>query len=242
MKVEIWSDIGCPFCYIGKRRFEAALERFAHQQDVEVVYRSFELDPRAPRDVPHDVYDMLAGKYGMSREQAKAMNVNVGEQAKSVGLDFQFDTIILTNTFDAHRLIHFAAEHGKMKEMAERLFRAYFTDSLHVGDRAVLAGLAAEVGLDEQAAASMLAGDGYAEQVAANEREAARLGIRGVPYFVIDRRYAVSGAQPEEVFLGALNKAWSEKQPLTVLSPDAGEAGGEACADGSCAVPPPKQG
>jgi predicted DsbA family dithiol-disulfide isomerase len=210
MKVEIWSDVMCPFCYIGKRRFEAALQQFPNKDDIEVVYRSFELDPNAKRDVNQDVHDMLASKYGMSREEAKAKNDEVAGQAKDLGLTYNFDNMILTNTFDSHRLMHFAASYGKMQEMTERLFKAYFTDSKHIGDHETLAALAAEVGLDKNEAAKMLAGDEYTKEVRADETEAGQLGIRGVPFFVINRKYAISGAQPVEVFLEALQKAWDE--------------------------------
>lgn len=210
MKVEIWSDYICPFCYIGKRKFEAALEQFPHREHVEVVYRSFELDPNSERNVEFDIHDLLANKYGMSRDKAKEMSDNVGAQAKSVGLDYKFDTMIVTNTFDAHRLTHFAAKHGKMHEMAERLLKAYFTDSKHIGDRETLADLAEEIGLDRGEAAAALAGDEYAQQVRNDEREAGELGIRGVPFFVINRKYGISGAQPTEVFRNALNQAWDE--------------------------------
>ncbi|EXX90245.1 protein-disulfide isomerase, partial [Paenibacillus darwinianus] len=234
MKVEIWSDYMCPFCYIGKRKFEAALECFAGKRDVEVIYRSFELDPNAERNVQHNVHDLLASKYGMSREQAMSMNGDVGRQAQEVGLAYRFDTMILTNTFDAHRLSHFAAAQGKAHEMTERLLKAYFIDSKHIGDHETLTELAAEVSLDKQAAAEMLAGGDYAVDVRFDEQEAARFGIRGVPFFVINRKYAVSGAQPSEVFLQALQKAWEEKEPLTILNDPADGADGAldaACAD-----------
>jgi predicted DsbA family dithiol-disulfide isomerase len=210
MKVEIWSDFACPFCYIGKRRFEAALEQFANKDEVEVVYRSFELDPYMEKNVPYDVHDMLSAKYGMSREQAKALNDDVARQAKAVGLLYHFDTLILTNTFDAHRLTHFAAKYGKEGEVAEFLFKAYFTDSKHIGDPETLVKIAVEVGLDREEAASMLAGTQYTDEVRADEREAESLGIRGVPFYVINRKYAVSGAQPSEVFLEVLQKVWNE--------------------------------
>lgn len=237
MKVEIWSDFVCPFCYIGKRRFEAALEQFAHKNEIEVVYRSFELDPNAKRDYNHDVHDMLASKYGMSREQAKAMNDDVAGQAEAVGLTYYFDSMIITNTFDAHRLAHFAAQYGKMNEMTERLLKAYFTDCKHIGDHETLAALAAEIGLDKNEAAKMLAGDQYTKEVRADEQEAVNLGIRGVPFFVINNKYAISGAQPSEVFLGALQKAWSEERPLIILSDPDSNAADAVCADGVCAPP-----
>ncbi|MFD1957498.1 DsbA family oxidoreductase [Paenibacillus thailandensis] len=232
MKVEIWSDYICPFCYIGKRRFEAALARFEHKEGVEVVYKSFELDPNAPRDFGCDVHDMIAKKYGMSREQAVANHANLTGQAAQVGLEYRFDEAILTNTFDAHRLSHFSASRGKAAEMTERLLRAYFTEGKHIGDHETLADLAAEVGLDRGEALRALQDGGYAGDVRADEEEAARLGARGVPFFVIDRKYGVSGAQPPEVFLEALNKAWEESAPLTVVGGDA-----DVCGDDGCAVP-----
>ncbi|SEG64456.1 DsbA family oxidoreductase [Paenibacillus sp. UNC499MF] len=237
MKIEIWSDFACPFCYIGKRRFEQALEQFPHKDELEVVYRSFELDPNSPRDIGHSVHDMLSQKYGMSVEQAKTMNANVVAQAESVGLTYHMDTIVLTNTFDAHRLAHFADTHGKMHEMTERLLKAYFTDSLHLGDPAVLASLAEEVGLDKAEAERILAGDTYANEVRADEQEGAELGITGVPFFVIDRKYGISGAQPLEVFVQALEKAYGESKPLTILSGAEGGPADGACADGVCAPP-----
>lgn len=240
MKVEIWSDYVCPFCYIGKRKFEAALERFEGKRNVETIYRSFELDPNARRNAGHDVHDMLASKYGMSREQAMAMNADVGRQAQEVGLNYRFDTMIPTNTFDAHRLSHFAAANGKAHEMTERLLEAYFTDSRHIGDHETLAELADEVGLDKQAAAETLAGGDYAEEVRFDEQEAARFGVRGVPFFVINRKYAVSGAQPSEVFLQTLQKAWEEERPLAILNDPGDSAADAACVDGMCAPSAPK--
>jgi predicted DsbA family dithiol-disulfide isomerase len=241
MKVEIWSDIACPFCYIGKRRFEAALQQFSNKQDVEVIYRSFELDPTAKRDLNQDVHDMLASKYGMTRERAKAMNADVTGQAQALGLTYNLDTMILTNTFDAHRLTHFAARYGLMHEMTERLFKAYFSDSKHVGDHETLIALAAEVGLDANAAAKVLAGDEYTKEVRADQQEAVQLGIRGVPFFVINRKYAISGAQPSQVFLDALNKAWDEDKPLTILNHSDSNSTEEACADGVCTPSVEKQ-
>ncbi|MBW5447222.1 thioredoxin domain-containing protein [Cohnella sp. CFH 77786] len=235
MKIEVWSDYACPFCYIGKQRLEAALDRFAHKDDVEIVYRSFELDPHAPKDVNHDVHDMLSAKYGMSRQQAIAMNEKVGLQAKEVGLEFQFDTLILTNTFDAHRLAQYAAKQGKMDRTARELFQAYFTDSRHLGDHETLAELAVKVGLDRDEVLKMLAGTDYSAEVRADEEEAKRLGVRGVPYFVIDRKYAVSGAQPAEMFLHALETAWKESRPLTVLNEAGSESEKTACTEDGCA-------
>lgn len=238
MRVEVWSDYMCPFCYIGKRRFEKGLADFAHRGEVEVVYRSFELDPNSPKSVDHDVHQMLAVKYGMSREQAIANNKNVGRQAAEEGLAFNFDDMVLTNTFDAHRLSHFAGAHGKRSEVSELLFKAYFTDSRHLGDHEVLADIAAEAGLDRDAALAVLAGSQYADEVREEEEEGARLGIRGVPFYVIDRKYGVSGAQPAHVFLGALQQAWEEGHSATAgVDASSGDSdNGDACEDGSCAV------
>jgi predicted DsbA family dithiol-disulfide isomerase len=211
MKVDIWSDFVCPFCYIGKRKFEEALRQFAHGDVVEVVYRSFELDPQAKRDGNPGVHDMLAAKYGMSREQAVANTNQLTQQAKEVGLDFYFERTISTNTFDAHRLAHYAASVGKQNEMTERLLKAHFTDSLHLGDTEKLADLAAEIGLDRTEVLRVLETGEYADQVRTDEMEAGQYGIRGVPFFVMNRRYGVSGAQPVEVFAQTLQKAYSDE-------------------------------
>lgn len=211
MKIEIWSDFACPFCYIGKRRLEKALDVFEHRNEVEVSYRSFELDPGAPRDTESSIYELLAVKYGLSLQQAQESNQNVAQQAKAEGLNYNFDTLIPTNTFDAHRLMHYAAEQGKAKEMSERLFRAYFTDSLHIGEHKVLQRLAEETGLDGYKVKAMLEQDDYAEAVREDESEARKLGIRGVPFVVIKGKFAVSGAQPVEIFQGALQRAWEDQ-------------------------------
>ncbi|EOS56836.1 DsbA family oxidoreductase [Paenibacillus barengoltzii] len=210
MKIEVWSDFGCPFCYIGKRRLERALESFSHRDEIELVYRSFELDPGAPKDTESSIHELLAVKYGLSLEQAQESNRNVAQQAQTEGLTYNFDTIIPTNTFDAHRLAHYAGEQGKAKEMTERLFRAYFTDSLHIGDWDTLIRLAEEVGLDGAAVREVLEQNTFADAVREDENEARRLGIRGVPFFVLRGKYAVSGAQPLEIFQGALLRAWED--------------------------------
>ncbi|CAM4202774.1 DsbA family oxidoreductase [Paenibacillus alkaliterrae] len=213
MKVEIWSDYVCPFCYIGKRKFEQTLEKFAHKDQIETVFRSFELDPGADPNSNVSTYSMLAAKYGKSVEQAKATTLNVTEQAAAVGLIFNFDGTVATNTFDAHRAVHFASEYDKDKALSERLFKAYFTEGINLGNRTRLAELAAEVGLNAAEMADVLASDKYEDAVRSEEEEGSRLGIRGVPFYVIDRKYAVSGAQSPEVFLETLTKAWEEKNP-----------------------------
>lgn len=234
MKIEVWSDYVCPFCYIGKRRLENALERFPHNNQVELVYKSFELDPNSPVHTNGDIHDLLAGKYGMSREQAIASNRSVGEAANSVGLDFDFDRMRYTNTFDAHRLAHFAAEKGLSQALTERLMKAYFTEGAFLGDHEEIAKLAAEAGLDRDEVLGVLKSDAYGENVRADEDQAMQLGVRGVPFFVLDGKFAISGAQPDEVFDQALERAWGERSPLTVLGDDSMDDG---CSDGSCAVP-----
>jgi predicted DsbA family dithiol-disulfide isomerase len=232
MRVEIWSDVVCPWCYVGKRRFEAALARFAHRDAVRVQWRSFELDPSAPAERTEDPATHLARKYGMSRAQAEQAQARVTEVAKAEGLAFDLAGARSGNTFDAHRLIHLAAEHGLQGEAKERLLRAYFVERRPIGQRATLLSLAGEVGLDVDEATAALAGDAFAEAVRADEREAARIGVSGVPFFLLDRRYAISGAQPVEVALRALERAWADAS--AAAAPETGGSG--ACDDGSCAV------
>ena len=234
MKVEIWSDVVCPWCAIGKRRFEKALIRFAHRDDVEVSYHSFELDPGAPHEQEGDLADHLAAKYGVSREQAEAMHRQMTDAAAADGWDFHFERAHRGNTFDAHRVLHLAAERGVQGTVKERFFRAYFEEGEAIADHATLARLAAEAGLDADEARAVLASDRYAEEVRADERQAQAYGITGVPFFVIDRRYGVAGAQPPEALLEVLDTAWAEAHPLQVLTPAGTDTG--ACTDGSCSV------
>lgn len=228
MQIQIWSDIACPWCYVGKRRFEAALAQFEHRDAVEVVWRSFELDPTAPATQDEPQAALLARKYGMSLEKAEAMNARMTEHAAAEGLDFHFDRVRVGNTFDAHRLVHLAATRGLQDAMKERLFRAYLTEGRSLGDRATLVELAGEVGLEESAARAALDSDTFAAGVRADEARARSLGITGVPFFVIDEKYGISGAQPAEVILGALRQAWREKAMV-----DVGGDGGR-CDDESC--------
>lgn len=236
MIVDVWSDVMCPFCYIGKRRFEKGLQQFAHKEQVQVVYRSFELDPNAPKDIVQDITTMLSNKYDMSYEQAVATNKQVEGQAAAEGLEYHLDTGIWTNSFDAHRLLHFAKQNGKEAELVELMFKSYFTDSKHIGDHETLASIAGEVGLSYDDALAMLASDQYAEDVRADEREARTIGVQGVPFYVINRKYAVSGAQASETFLEVLEKAWYEENPLVFLDTTSQDGDGGICVDGSCSV------
>ena len=236
MKVEIWSDVVCPWCAIGKRRFEKALAQFPHRDDVQVTWRSFELDPAAPREREGDLAEHLAAKYGVSREQADGMHRQMTETAARDGWEFHFEHARAGNTFDAHRLLHLAAERGVQDAVKERLFRGYLTEGEHIGDPETLARLGEEAGLDADEARAVLASDRYADAVRADERQAQAYGISGVPFFVIDGRYGVSGAQPPEALLEVLATAWAEAHPLQVLTPAGGAAGADACAGGSCGV------
>jgi predicted DsbA family dithiol-disulfide isomerase len=230
MRVDIWSDIVCPWCYIGKRRFETALTRFDHAEEVDVVWHSFELDPSAPAQRQGNLADLLASKYGMSRQQALDANANITGLAAAEGLDYHLDRAQPGNTFNAHRLIHLAEAHGLQDEMKERLMRGYFVEGMAVGDTDDLVAAGVEVGLDKDEVKAVLDGDDYREAVRADEATASRLGISGVPFFVLDQRYGVSGAQAPDAILAALNQAWQEATPVVATGT------GDACEGDSCPV------
>jgi predicted DsbA family dithiol-disulfide isomerase len=234
VKVEIWSDVVCPWCYVGKRRFESALAGFDHRDDVEVLWRSFELDPGAPREHIGEPAARLAAKYRMTREDALAAQRNLTDVAAGEGLDFHLETARSGNSFDAHRLLHLAHRLGLQDQLKERLFAAYLVEGRPIGDPETLAQLAGEVGIDADQAREVLAGQAFVPEVREDEAEASALGVSGVPFFVFDRTYAVSGAQPAKTFADALAKAWSATHPLTLISTP-GEGGG-ACDGDSCAI------
>jgi predicted DsbA family dithiol-disulfide isomerase len=208
MKIEIWSDYVCPFCYIGKRRLESALEQFTHQNEVVIEYKSFELIPQASMYSGKNMHQILSEKHGMSIEQAKKAHAELEQQAALMGLVYNIDHVKPTNTFDAHRLTHYAKSVGKDKELAEKLFYSYYTDAKLISDHETLADIAQSVGMNRDESMAVLHDPSqYADQVRADEATAKQLGITGAPFFVIDRKYAISGAQPTEVFLSALNQA-----------------------------------
>jgi predicted DsbA family dithiol-disulfide isomerase len=211
MDVEIWSDIACPWCYIGKRRFEAALEQFEHRDEVTVMWRSFELDPDAPHERDGDRAERLARKYGMTVDQAREAERNLTATAAGDGLDFHFENARSGTTFDAHRIVHLAAEHGLQDAMKERLLRAYFSEGELVSDHATLRRLAVEVGLDDDDVAATLASDRFAADVRGDERMAAAFGISAVPTFVVDRALGASGAQPPDALLELLRQGWARR-------------------------------
>jgi predicted DsbA family dithiol-disulfide isomerase len=212
MQIEIWSDIVCPWCYLGKRRFERALTSFDHRDEVEVVYRSFELDPSAERGVTTPTVELLAGKYGMTAQQAEDAQRQMTERATLDGLDFQLDGLRSGNTRDAHRLLHLAKDHALQDELTERLHRAYFTEQRSIFDHGSLQQLAVEAGLNHDEVRRVLDSDDYDRAVAEDEATAHALGATGVPFFVLDRRYGISGAQTAEAITAALDSAWADAQ------------------------------
>jgi predicted DsbA family dithiol-disulfide isomerase len=235
--VEIWSDVVCPWCYIGKRRFEKALEGFAHRDDVTITYRSFELDRHAPVERVGSYAEMLGRKYGRGSEWAHRSLEHMTSVAAEEGLEFDFARVRPGNTFDAHRLLHLAAQSGRQEALKERFLQAYFSEGEAVGDREVLARLAVEVGLDADEVDEVLGSDRFADHVRADEAAAEELDITGVPFFVLDRKFAVSGAQDTEVFARAIERAWEKSRPaLEVIGAEGAVDAGDDCADGSCAV------
>jgi predicted DsbA family dithiol-disulfide isomerase len=209
MRVEVWSDVVCPWCYIGKRRLERALESFEHASEVEVVWRSFQLDPSFPKGVRKPVYEALMEKTGGSAAQVRAMTEQVKAVAAEEGLVYDFEASSMVNTFDAHRLAHLAEVHGVGAAMHERLMRAQLVEGATLDDAETLVRLSEEVGVPAQEARRVVAGDEYASAVEGDIRQAQELGVTGVPFFVLDRAYGLSGAQPLEAFLSALRTARS---------------------------------
>jgi predicted DsbA family dithiol-disulfide isomerase len=231
MKVEIWSDVVCPFCYVGKRKFENALGQFAHQADVQVEWKSFQLTPDFVPVPGESIHASLAKKKGVSEAEGRRMGDQMTLIAKEVGLNYDFDKTIPANTFLAHQLIHFADHQGQQGAMKERLFAAYYLEGQDINTIDNLVKLAAEIGLDADAARQALEAGTYANEVRRDEYEAQQIGVRGVPFFVFDDKYAVSGAQPSEVFAEVLGKVWEEAHPKvqpTML------ADGPACGPDGC--------
>jgi predicted DsbA family dithiol-disulfide isomerase len=212
MKVEIWSDVVCPFCYIGKRRFEKALEGFQGKEDVEVVWRSFQLDPDLKPVPGQTLHDYLGKRKGTTTAEGKKMNDYMTGVAKEVGLTYDLDHAIINNTFLAHRLLHHAKKHGLQDAMKERLFAAYYTQGKDVGDLDTLVQLGEEVGLDGAGIREALQSEAYAQEVRQDMQEAQQIGVQGVPFFVFNSKYAVSGAQPSELFQEVLEKVSAEEK------------------------------
>ena len=206
MRVDIWSDIVCPWCYVGKRRFEKALQQFEHRGDEHVLHHAFQLNPAAPRHETSNRREMLMRKYRLSPEQAAEMDARMTETAAAEGLEFHLDGTLTGNTLDAHQLVHLGLERGSQDAIVERLFRAYFTEQRSIFDSASLVPLAIDAGLDPEEAAATLDENRYADLVIADIDVARRLGVSGVPFFVFDERYGVSGAQSPDVFLDVFTR------------------------------------
>jgi predicted DsbA family dithiol-disulfide isomerase len=211
MLVEIWSDIACPWCYVGRARFAAALAQFEHRHEATVVWRSFELDPDAPAEREGSHAERIARKYGRTLEEVAEMDAQLTAAAAVDGLTIDFSRVRSGNTFDGHRLVHLAAAHGKQDAMKERLFRAYFSEGALISDHATLQALGVEVGLPADEVRELLLTERYAEEVREDERTAHSAGINAVPCFVIDRKYGASGAQPPETLLEFLQHGWTQR-------------------------------
>ena len=207
MKIEIWSDVMCPFCYIGKRKLEKALEQFEGKKKVEVTWKSYQLNPHIEYQEGVDVYTYLAEVKGKSREWAEEMHANVSNMANEVGLNYDFDKVKIANSFDAHRVIQLAKTHNLTNEVEERFFKAYFTEGAIMSDHKTLLRLGVEAGLNEAEVQGVLGSDEFALDVKADVAEAQQIGVRGVPFFVFNRRYAISGAQDTAVFLETLRRS-----------------------------------
>ncbi|NOU88488.1 thioredoxin domain-containing protein [Paenibacillus sp. LMG 31460] len=235
MRIEVWSDFGCPFCVIGKRKLENALGKFTMGDKVEVVYRSFQLDPNAENRTIST--QQLAQEKGMTVEQLKAKQAQVANMIKKeAGLDVNYDQVIIANTFDGHRLVHFAAKVGKGAELTERLIRAYLSQRMNIADHNVLVSLGSEAGLNEQDLAEMLESDAYKDSVKADIAEARKLNISSAPTFVFNNKFLISGAQSEEDFLNALNSIWDEEKKFQELELKGESKGDNSCTDGVCNV------
>ena len=223
LKVEIWSDVMCPFCYIGKRRFEHALEQFEHQENIDITWKSFQLDPAMKSEPGKTLHEYLAERKGFSLERSIQLHDQMTAQAAELGLEYNFDKAKIANSFDAHRFSHLAKAEGLQDAAEEALFKAYFTEGKDISDHATLIALGTQIGLDAALVKQVLDSDQYAEEVNRDIYEAQQIGARGVPFFVLGDKYAVSGAQPSETFLGALEQTWNElglSNPVVIETSD----------------------
>lgn len=235
MQLDVWSDIVCPWCYLNKRRFEAALATFEHRDEVTIRWHSFELDPTTPQHTEGTINEMLAEKFGITTDRAAAMNEQMAALAAKDGLEYHFDHMHPANTFDAHRLTHLAASHGWQDAMEERLMHAYFNEGLAISEPDVLVSLYAEIGGDAEEARETLQSNAFADEVRADEQEAMAIGISGVPFMVIDEQYGLSGAQPVETYTKAFNTVWEKSHPAPKVEM-LGTKGDGLCTDDACDV------
>ncbi|MET3921209.1 DsbA family oxidoreductase [Arthrobacter sp. UYEF20] len=239
MKIEIWSDVACPWCYIGKRRFETALAAFPHRDSVEVKWRSYQLDPTLPEHYDGTELEYLSTRKGMAPDQISQMFEHVAAQAKGEGLNYRFDDVVVANSFTAHRLIHLAAARGKQDAAKERLLSDHFEHGKDIGNEAYLTSLGLDLGIDAGELAELFSSDKYADDVRRDFEEGRALGINGVPFFVIDRTFGLSGAQSAETFTAALEQAWQESNPLVMVNATGdgtADGAGDACGPDGCAV------
>jgi protein disulfide-isomerase len=239
MKIEIWSDYACPYCYIGKRNLEKALVNFSDKEDIDISFKSFELDPSASYETTTNTRERISGKYGMNLEKSQQMIDSITEKAKSVGLDFKYDTVQYTNTFDAHRVAKYAETKGKGIEISEKLLHAYFTENKQMSDHKVLTDISVEIGLDKLEVEDILKGIKFASDVRNDELEASRLGIQGVPFVLINGKYPISGAKPSEVFEKTIEKALQEEKILEGAEAD--NLDGMVCNSNGCSISNEKQ-
>jgi len=233
MKIEIWSDFACPFCYIGKTRFEQALSEFKHKNQVEVVYKAYQLNPNAPTKMVKNAYETFAEGHGMTKEQAKQRFDTFTQNAKTVGLKYRYDIIQMTNTFDAHRIAKWANKFNKEDEVTARFMKAYFTEGKNLADQATLLSLVEEIGLNTQDAKTILESKDYSDEVYNQIQEARQIGVQGVPFFVLNRKYGISGAQQKEYFTQALEQIWKEENPLEILQD---QDDSQACDHDECGI------
>jgi predicted DsbA family dithiol-disulfide isomerase len=229
MQIEIWSDVVCPFCYIGKRKLEKALEKFPFKDKVEIEWKSFQLNPDQKTNPSISTLEHLSQSKGWSMEQTREITSNVVNMAAAQGLDFDFENAVVANTRNAHRLIHLAKASGKGDAMKERLLRAYFTEGKNVDDFPTLISLGKEAGLEEEKIKVMLESDLFEQDVHQDIYESRQVGVRGVPFFVLDRKFGISGAQPDEVFDQTLEKAWTEFAKNNAVLDMTGNGEGESC-------------
>ncbi|WP_017380664.1 DsbA family oxidoreductase [Paenisporosarcina sp. TG-14] len=235
MKIEVWSDYVCPFCYIGKRRLEEAIELTGLAQNIDVQFKAYQLDPSTPTISEQSTYERLAEKYKTTVEAAKQMTTSVNQQAQTVGLKFDFDNAKAANTFDAHRLAKWAEAQGKPAEASERLLKAYFIEAQEIGRHEVLLNLIEEIGLDRTQAAEVLSSNAFEKEVKQEIEEGMSLGVQGVPFFVINRKYAISGAQPAEAFAEALRKV-AEEEGISSKLQTLGQDNVGICKDDNCEI------
>lgn len=234
MRVDIWFDYACPFCYIGKRRLEAAIAEFIYKDQIEIHFHSYQLQPDAPKSSNSNIHELIAAKYGTTVDHARKMNEHISEQASDEGIIFRFDSMIPTNTTDAHRLTHYAKEYGKSEQMTERILKAYFSESLHIGDRATLLELANEIGLPGHEVLDVLNTEQYKQQVNEDIQIAEQIGVKGVPLFVFNNKYAISGAQSTETLKEVLQDVWEEEYDMALMTASNKQHANEFCTDDGC--------